>query len=495
MRKELLLLALLLVPAAFSYSGVIYLVNASFVSQYGDTMYGNLDMNGNSIIGIDEANADTVNAGSVYAGAVYSGGNPVLTATPAERTIYVDNVNGDDTNGDGSEANPYKTVARAVQDIPDSITQHITVHLKASSTTYDGLSLNNKIFTDTPGILTFEGEMKVLETGTISSYVYRDSDPAYPSAYVMSITDNSKSWTQDEWQYKLLQIKDSSGNIVWRAIITNNTANKIYFSYEVYKDVTNYNYEILDWATNISYIDVRNIYGPLEFYYLQVGGPSVQKSVKFVHDTSVKFNSNRVDKYYDGGQGMYIQESSVSIVVDYFDGHKKNYDAIGNGYGLPSRIFMQGVVIKNFRFGMFLTGIHAFTFFRDGSRILSDPDNSIARGGIWLIGPIQVSFYSPRGSVVIDTSGFGIKGADGGGPMLQFDNYIVFGPQLSNDEILSFGLNHAGDFFAPTIYETSSHTPSSSSSACKKGQFAWDSNYFYICVSDNTWKRVSLSSW
>jgi hypothetical protein len=29
----------------------------------------------------------------------------------------------------------------------------------------------------------------------------------------------------------------------------------------------------------------------------------------------------------------------------------------------------------------------------------------------------------------------------------------------------------------------------------KKGEIAYDSDYLYICIADNTWKRVALSSW
>lgn len=36
--------------------------------------------------------------------------------------------------------------------------------------------------------------------------------------------------------------------------------------------------------------------------------------------------------------------------------------------------------------------------------------------------------------------------------------------------------------------------PSSSSSACSTGQFSFDSNYYYLCIGANTWKRVALSS-
>jgi hypothetical protein len=37
--------------------------------------------------------------------------------------------------------------------------------------------------------------------------------------------------------------------------------------------------------------------------------------------------------------------------------------------------------------------------------------------------------------------------------------------------------------------------PSSSNDAGIKGELAWDENYLYICIDDNTWKRIALSTW
>jgi hypothetical protein len=40
----------------------------------------------------------------------------------------------------------------------------------------------------------------------------------------------------------------------------------------------------------------------------------------------------------------------------------------------------------------------------------------------------------------------------------------------------------------------SGFTPTSSSFNGKAGQFTWDSNYLYICVATNSWKRITLST-
>jgi hypothetical protein len=38
-------------------------------------------------------------------------------------------------------------------------------------------------------------------------------------------------------------------------------------------------------------------------------------------------------------------------------------------------------------------------------------------------------------------------------------------------------------------------TPSSSSTPCVKGTIVPDTNFVYVCVATNTWKRAALSTW
>ena len=37
--------------------------------------------------------------------------------------------------------------------------------------------------------------------------------------------------------------------------------------------------------------------------------------------------------------------------------------------------------------------------------------------------------------------------------------------------------------------------PASASAAGTQGEWAWDSNYIYVCTALNTWKRVAISTW
>jgi hypothetical protein len=54
----------------------------------------------------------------------------------------------------------------------------------------------------------------------------------------------------------------------------------------------------------------------------------------------------------------------------------------------------------------------------------------------------------------------------------------------------SLSLNGAAKF-----YITTPQTPSSATEACTVGQQAWDTSFYYVCISTNTWKRATLSTW
>lgn len=51
------------------------------------------------------------------------------------------------------------------------------------------------------------------------------------------------------------------------------------------------------------------------------------------------------------------------------------------------------------------------------------------------------------------------------------------------------------DINSDSIRVRTAKTPSSSSDTCDQGQIAWDTDYVYVCVSANTWKRSALSTW
>jgi hypothetical protein len=51
------------------------------------------------------------------------------------------------------------------------------------------------------------------------------------------------------------------------------------------------------------------------------------------------------------------------------------------------------------------------------------------------------------------------------------------------------------DVNSDSIRVRTDKTPASAGAAGEQGQIAWDTNYIYICVAANTWKRVAISTW
>jgi hypothetical protein len=50
-------------------------------------------------------------------------------------------------------------------------------------------------------------------------------------------------------------------------------------------------------------------------------------------------------------------------------------------------------------------------------------------------------------------------------------------------------------FGATAVKIPDSYTPSSSSESVTKGTICWDSDFLYIAVADDTWKRIALDTW
>jgi hypothetical protein len=51
------------------------------------------------------------------------------------------------------------------------------------------------------------------------------------------------------------------------------------------------------------------------------------------------------------------------------------------------------------------------------------------------------------------------------------------------------------DINGDSIRLRTAQTPASAGAAGSQGQIAWDSNYIYVCIATNTWKRVAISTW
>jgi len=51
------------------------------------------------------------------------------------------------------------------------------------------------------------------------------------------------------------------------------------------------------------------------------------------------------------------------------------------------------------------------------------------------------------------------------------------------------------DINGDSIRLRTAQTPASAGATGSTGQIAWDSNYIYVCIAPNQWKRVAISTW
>ncbi len=56
-------------------------------------------------------------------------------------------------------------------------------------------------------------------------------------------------------------------------------------------------------------------------------------------------------------------------------------------------------------------------------------------------------------------------------------------------------LSKAGDLTVAGKVNLPSQPPASATASGASGDIAWDTNYIYICVANNTWKRAAISTW
>lgn len=64
------------------------------------------------------------------------------------------------------------------------------------------------------------------------------------------------------------------------------------------------------------------------------------------------------------------------------------------------------------------------------------------------------------------------------------------------EDFLDWRKERLGQAFSPAnVINIKEFTPSSSNTIGTKGQICWDSNYIYVCISDNFWKRTEIVNW
>jgi hypothetical protein len=139
----------------------------------------------------------------------------------------------------------------------------------------------------------------------------------------------------------------------------------------------------------------------------------------------------------------------------------------------------------------------------------SMPTNTAGNGA-----PVAEIIGSSTGSVANDKGGFlrFFTKADGGaiaerlrinasGGVGLGNAYRAVDPGANNlivEGNLGIGVTNPGvklEINSDSFILRTAKTPASASATCTTGMMAWDSDYVYVCIATNTWKRSALTTW
>lgn len=237
--------------------------------------------------------------------------------------------------------------------------------------------------------------------------------------------------------------------------------------------------------------------------------PATGNSIKLTTDNVVLSNDtwHHVVITYDGseshtGISAYVDGSSVSSTTS----QSNTYNGMRNT-SVPVRI--GGNAAGSFDFEKRIASVAIF------DKVLSASEISELYNSGKVLNLEHHSAYSNliswwRMGDNLDTTGVdGIKDyANGYHGTLNGDASIVDETALDSDFQEYFQVDTSGniginttspteklDIVGDAIRVRNSQTPASSSSTGETGMICWDSNYVYVCIAPNTWKRSALSTW
>jgi hypothetical protein len=190
--------------------------------------------------------------------------------------------------------------------------------------------------------------------------------------------------------------------------------------------------------------------------------------------------------------------NKITHAIDVQEGvlNKKTGDFIGAVYSADTGTLSTGVLVQNSRGASWQ---YAFKYEKDGNVKFAIDGAGGIMGSKASIGSVELSGDAKEGS--IDVGNLGNKSAT---PYINLNGFGKSNDvRLINDatgqltvktatggtlQVNASGVHTSGSFHVNLA------TPAKSSSPCATGQLGADRNYVYVCVSPNTWKRSSLSS-
>jgi len=201
-----------------------------------------------------------------------------VTVTESDMTIYVDYDNGSDETGDGSPGAPYKTIQRAIDELPDLIAHNVEIAVSGGPHVLSApISFIGKQVT---GVLT----LKAKDTNGNDLYDFGTATGGSST----TLEDTSKSWPTDFWKGGWVfiyqgtgagEVRAISGNTATTLTIDSGTAPDTTSDYVIVKVTIDSNSDpdipaaITNIPQNLHVFGFRFINAPTNGYALQTAAP------------------------------------------------------------------------------------------------------------------------------------------------------------------------------------------------------------------------------
>jgi len=373
--------------------------------------------------------------------------------TSANLTIYVDNINGSDTVGDGSFSNPYATLAKALSELPSKIANNVTIVLKKSPVSYGSIYLTGFII-EFFGNLTIQGEFNQLDTGTVSDFNNSVDDTVYGSLVtVAKITDSTKNWVTNQFQNKLLRVY--KGSTSYYRTICYNDATSIYCNqtFPVTID-SSWSYEILDWGTVCNHLFIDNNLGTVNIQNLKVSQTSNFYSSILRKTSTINVDNCLFEGYANGSYStFYLGETNCTISNSVINANNTSGYTVNVSAGAPFCLTtLQGCLVLN---NSSIPVLNNYFFSRislsNGTRLYKGASNPTY--GVNMTSGILTGIAN-YGKVLVDVGQTGIVLTRGA--YVQNSSNFVFGPNVTTKIASYFGLVDGGrlqayDYFGVNI--------------------------------------------
>jgi hypothetical protein len=351
--------------------------------------------------------------------------------------IYVNADIGSDTAGDGTQKRPYKTVAKALSVIPKLLRHNVVINLQKANNSYGSIYLSG--FTmESSASLTLKGEFRILASGKVTSFSNSENDPVYGSlVQVAKITDSSKNWTTNQFQYKLIRIY--KGSTSYYRTICYNDATSIYCNqtFPVTID-SSWSYEILDWGSVCNYIQFDNNLGTVNIQNLKVSQTSNFYCSVLRRTTIINVDNCLFEGFANGSFAtVFTGETNCTISNSVINANNTSGYAVNPTSGAPFCLtVLQGcLVLNNSSSAVCNNYFFSRITLSNGTRLNKGASNPTY--GIQMVSGILIGLAT-YGKVLIDVGQTGIQLTRGA--YVQNSIAFAFGPNVTTKISSYFGL-------------------------------------------------------